>query len=296
MLTVDVEDYFQVSAFDHKIQRAEWDSMPCRVEANTERLLNIFADAQVYGTFFVLGWVANKFPQLIRRIADAGHELASHGYWHRLVYTLNHQDFRRDIKDSKDAIGNATGVEVTAYRAPSFSITSKSLWALDILAEEGFTIDSSIFPIRHDRYGVPDASPEIHQRETSSGEITEIPPSFWQSRIAKVPIGGGYFRLFPERLTERAIRSVRTEGRPAMFYLHPWEVDPDQPRIDGVGMKSRFRHYVGLQHTEHKLRNLLASQPFGRIDRTLALLREAAFWERTKKEISLAPTTETSST
>ena len=276
MLTVDVEDYFQVSAFDHRIKRDEWDSMPCRVEANTEHLLSIFSEANVKGTFFILGWVAKKHPELIRRIAEAGHELASHGYWHRLVYTLSREEFRRDIKDSKKAIGDATGVDVTAYRAPSFSITNKSLWALETLVEEGFQVDSSIFPIRHDRYGVPDASPEIHSRVTPAGSITEIPPSFWQSRIAKVPIGGGYFRLFPERLTSKAITAVRNEGRPAMFYLHPWEVDTEQPRIDGVGIKSRFRHYVGLQHTERKLRNLLLSHPFGRIDKTLKVVQQTA--------------------
>ena len=272
MLTVDVEDYFQVSAFDHRIKRDEWDSMPCRVEANTEHLLSIFSEANVKGSFFVLGWVANKYPKLIRRIAESGHELASHGYWHRLVYTLSREEFRQDIKDSKNAIGDATGVAVTAYRAPSFSITNKSLWALETLVEEGFQVDSSIFPIRHDRYGVPDASPEIHSRVTPAGSITEIPPSFWQSRIAKVPIGGGYFRLFPERLTSKAITAVRNAGRPAMFYLHPWEVDPEQPRIDGVGMKSRFRHYVGLTQTERKLRSLLSKHNFAPVNQILNLM------------------------
>ncbi len=276
MLTVDVEDYFQVSAFEHRIKRDEWDSMPCRVEANTEHLLSIFSEANVTGTFFILGWVAKKHPELIRRIAEAGHELASHGYWHRLVYTLSREEFRRDIRDSKKAIGDATGVAVTAYRAPSFSITNKSLWALETLVEEGFQVDSSIFPIRHDRYGVPDASPEIHSRATPAGSITEIPPSFWQSRIAKVPIGGGYFRLFPERLTSKAITAVRNQGRPAMFYLHPWEVDPEQPRIDGVGMKSRFRHYVGLTQTERKLRSLLSKHDFAPINQILNLMDRAS--------------------
>ena len=276
MLTVDVEDYFQVSAFDHRIKRANWDSMPCRVEANTERLLTIFSEANVQGTFFVLGWIARKYPQLIRRIAEAGHELASHGYWHRLVYQLSREQFRQDIIDSKDAISDASGIMVNAYRAPSFSITKKSLWALETLAEEGFKVDSSIFPIRHDRYGVPDAKPEIHTRATPAGDITEIPPSFWQSPIMKVPIGGGYFRLFPQSLTSRAITAVQNEGRPAMFYLHPWEVDPGQPRMDGIGIKSSFRHYVGLRHTERKLRELLASHSFGRVDITLKRIQQAS--------------------
>ena len=289
MLTVDVEDYFQVSAFDKKIKREQWDSMSCRVVHNTERLLTIFSEARVHGTFFILGWVANKYPQLIRRIADAGHELASHGYWHRLVYSVSPHDFRQDIKDSKKAIADATGVVATAYRAPSFSITTRSLWALEILVEEGFEVDSSIFPIRHDRYGVPDAKPEIHTRATPAGEITEIPPSFWQTRIAKVPIGGGYFRLFPERLTSKAITAVRDHGRPAMFYLHPWEVDSEQPRIDGVGFKSRFRHYVGLQHTERKLRRLLATHPFGRIDETLKQIRSTELQSDKAEHSSVAP-------
>ena len=289
MLTVDVEDYFQVSAFDHRIKRANWDSIPCRVEANTERLLTIFSEANVQGTFFVLGWIARKYPQLIRRIAEAGHELASHGYWHRLVYQLSREQFRQDIIDSKDAISDASGIMVNAYRAPSFSITKKSLWALETLAEEGFKVDSSIFPIRHDRYGVPDAKPEIHTRATPAGDITEIPPSFWQSPIMKVPIGGGYFRLFPQSLTSRAITAVQNEGRPAMFYLHPWEVDPEQPRFDGVGFKSRFRHYVGLQHTERKLQRLLATHPFGRIDETLKQIRSTELPSDKAEHSSVAP-------
>jgi len=271
MLSVDVEDYFQVSAFEHRIQRDQWDSMSCRVEANTDRLLTIFSDADVHGTFFVLGWVANKFPKLIQRIADAGHELASHGYWHQLVYNLKPEEFRQDLRDSRDAISSATGASVTAYRAPSFSITQKSLWALDVLVEEGFLIDSSIFPVRHDRYGMPDAIPEIHKRSTKSGDIIEIPPSFWQSPIAKIPIGGGYFRLLPQRVTTRAIKGVRDAGRPAMFYLHPWEIDPEQPRVARVGLKSRFRHYVGLNKTEQKLQNLLRRQSFGPIREALPL-------------------------
>jgi len=262
ILTVDVEDYFQVSAFEHRIQRDQWAGFPSRVEANTDRLLQIFADCQVSGTFFVLGWVAKHFPGLVRRIADAGHELASHGYWHKLVYSLTPDEFRQDIRDSVAAIGDAAGVTVTAYRAPSFSITNRSMWALDVLVEEGFTIDSSIFPIRHDRYGVPDARPDIHIRQTAAGPITEIPPSVGMLGPFKVPVGGGYFRLLPYALTDRAVRSIQTLQRPAMLYLHPWEVDPQQPRMQGVGARSRFRHYVGLQHTEQRLTKLLTNHPF----------------------------------
>ena len=270
MLTVDVEDYFQVSAFEHQIQRKDWHKMPCRVEPNTEKLLSLFNECGVSATFFVLGWVARKFPQLIQRIADSGHEIASHGYWHQLVYKLSPDEFRKDLQDSRNAIEEACGVRVTAYRAPSFSIVKDSLWALDVLTEEGFDVDSSIFPIRHDRYGMPDANPEIHLRQTKHGQIVELPPSIWQTPVTKVPIGGGYFRLFPLRVTDAAIRNVRALGRPAMFYIHPWEIDPQQPRVPSVGWKSRFRHYVGLDRTEQKLRKLLLNNPFDSVRNVLA--------------------------
>ncbi len=272
ILSVDVEDYFQVSAFEHRITRDEWPTLPCRVEASTDRLLQLFADHDVHGTFFVLGWVARRYPELVRRIAQAGHELASHGYWHRLVYDLTPEAFRQDIRDSREAIGDASGVAVTAYRAPSFSITERSMWALDVLVEEGFTVDSSIFPIRHDRYGVPDARPEVHQRQTATGFIVEVPPTVGTLGKFKVPIGGGYFRLFPLAVTQRAIDSVEAQQRPAMLYLHPWEIDPDQPRIEGVGMRSRFRHYVGLRRTESRLRSLLQSHRFTTMSNVLAQL------------------------
>ncbi|TWU21229.1 Peptidoglycan deacetylase [Novipirellula galeiformis] len=272
ILSVDVEDYFQVSAFEHRITRDEWPTLPCRVEASTDRLLQLFADHDVHGTFFVLGWVARRYPELVRRIAQAGHELASHGYWHRLVYDLTPEAFRQDIRDSREAIGDAAGVAVTAYRAPSFSITERSMWALDVLVEEGFTVDSSIFPIRHDRYGVPDARPEVHQRQTAAGPIVEVPPTVGTLGKFKVPIGGGYFRLFPLAVTQRAIDSVAAQQRPAMLYLHPWEIDPDQPRIEGVGMRSRFRHYVGLRRTESRLRSLLQSHRFTTMSNVLAQL------------------------
>jgi polysaccharide deacetylase family protein (PEP-CTERM system associated) len=272
VLTVDVEDYFQVSAFEHRVARDDWDSMECRVEANTDRLLQLFADCDVHGTFFILGWVAERYPSLVQRIAAAGHELASHGFWHRLVYDLSPDEFRRDIRDSRRAIADAAGVEVTAYRAPSFSITKQSLWALDVLVEEGFTIDSSIFPIHHDRYGIPGARTDIHVLQTASGPITEIPPSVWQTPLGNVPIGGGYFRLFPLSLTRRAIHGIQSFGRPAMLYLHPWEIDPEQPRIEGVGVRSRFRHYIGLHRTEPRLRCILQSEHFSPIGQ---LVREA---------------------
>ncbi|WP_417737619.1 XrtA system polysaccharide deacetylase [Rosistilla oblonga] len=257
ILTVDVEDYFQVSGFEHRIKRSEWEALPSRVEANTDRLLQLFEDCNVRGTFFVLGWVAHRYPELLRRIAAAGHELASHGYWHQLVYNLTPQQFRHDIRDSRSAIADATGQAVNAYRAPSFSITAKSMWAFEILAEEGFTVDSSVFPIRHDRYGVPDGRQEIHERQTAAGTIVEIPPSVALLGPLKIPVGGGYFRMFPIAMTMYAMRTIQNGQNPSMLYLHPWEVDPEQPRIPGVGFRSRFRHYIGLRRTEQRLKHVL---------------------------------------
>ncbi len=269
-LTVDVEDYFQVSAFSDRVCRTTWDALPCRVESNTDRILSLFDECQVRGTFFILGWVADRFPKLVQRIAAAGHEIASHGYWHQLVYDLSPEDFAQDLLLSRDAIGNACGATVTAYRAPSFSIVKRSWWALDVLAELGFTVDSSIFPIGgHDRYGVPDAPKEIHHISTPHGVVCEFPPSAWTRGRMNVPIGGGYFRLFPLAVTLKAVREVRKQGRPAMFYIHPWEIDPSQPRVKKIGLKTRFRHYVGMTKTELRLRRLLASVPFDRMDRVI---------------------------
>ncbi|QEG42473.1 XrtA system polysaccharide deacetylase [Roseimaritima ulvae] len=263
-LTVDVEDYFQVSAFEHRVSRSSWENRECRVEANTDKLLALFDRCDVRGTFFILGWVASHYPQLVQRIAAAGHEIASHGYWHRLVYDLTPEQFADDIQKSKAAIFDACQIEPTAYRAPSFSIVERSLWALDILSEQGFTTDSSIFPIRgHDRYGMPNAKQEIHTLPTASDRIQEFPPTLETVAGIKVPIGGGYFRLLPASVTSAAIRKIEAQNRPAMFYIHPWEVDPQQPRITGVGSKNRFRHYVGLKRTEAKLEKLISSHRFG---------------------------------
>jgi len=263
-LTVDVEDYFQVSAFADRVCRKDWDKYECRVEVNTDRLLSIFDQAEVQGTFFVLGWVAERYPDLVRRIAEAGHEIASHGYWHQLVYDLTPEEFAKDITDSREAIVNACGVEVTAYRAPSFSIVPRSRWALDILTEHGFTIDSSIFPIAgHDRYGDPDAIKSIHSIETRNGSILEFPPTAGHIGRLPLPIGGGYFRLFPLPLTQFAINQVRKSTGPAMFYIHPWEVDFRQPRIRNETRRTMFRHYFNLKRTEPRLRQLLSKCRFG---------------------------------
>jgi polysaccharide deacetylase family protein (PEP-CTERM system associated) len=274
-LTVDVEDYFQVSGFAERVSRRDWDKYECRVEASTDKLLSIFDEHRVRGTFFILGWVADRFPGLVRRIAAAGHELASHGYWHQLVYDLTPEEFAKDIERSKAAIADASGITVTAYRAPSFSITEKSMWALEVLAEHNFLIDSSIFPISgHDRYGCPEAVKEIHDIETPAGIIREFPPSAWSRGRAHVPIGGGYFRLFPLKLTCKAIDAVRRQGRPAMFYTHPWEFDPDQPRIRGTRWKNRSRHYVGLQRCAMKLHRMLNEFRFDCMSETFQKLNE----------------------
>ncbi len=269
-LTVDVEDYFQVSAFADRVSRHDWDRYTSRVQANTNRLLSIFDSAQVLGTFFVLGWVAERYPALVRRIAEAGHEIASHGYWHQLVYDLEPKEFEADIVASREAIFNACGVEVSMYRAPSFSIVPRSRWALDILVANGFKVDSSIFPIAgHDRYGDPDAPRSIHTIETTHGTIVEFPPTSGGVGRLPIPIGGGYFRLLPLRLTQFAINQVNKKVSPAMIYLHPWEIDPDQPRIGGVSKKSYFRHYTGLRNTEAKLQELLKTNRFSTVSNVL---------------------------
>ncbi len=265
-----MEDYYQVSAFEHRVSRSDWDQHESRVEANTDRLLALFDDCKVRATFFVLGWVAERYPALVRRIATSGHEIASHGYWHRLVYDLTPEQFAEDITASVDAIHNACGVRATAYRAPSFSIVERSLWALDILAEHGFTHDSSIFPISgHDRYGMPSVTPEIHTISTKRGDLLEFPPTASKISGVTVPVGGGYFRLLPRRVTSAAITQLERIDRPAMFYIHPWEIDASQPRIRGAGAKSRFRHYVNLARTEPKLRRLIQSHPFGTMQQSL---------------------------
>ncbi len=269
-LTVDVEDYFQVSAFEHRIHRDQWGKFESRVEENTDKLLKLFAEKNVRGTFFVLGWIAEHYPKLIQRIADAGHEIGCHSNQHHLLYDLSPGQFREDLLQGREAIKKACGIEATSYRAPSFSITSKSLFAIGTLVEEGFTLDSSIFPLKHDRYGMPDSVPDVHYLSVSGSKIIEFPPSVWESPMGKIPIGGGYFRLSPYWLTSRAIQGVREAGRPAMFYLHPWEIDPDQPVIANVGLKSHFRHYVGQKSTLDKLSRLLDNHRFAPISEVLS--------------------------
>lgn len=269
-MTVDVEDYFQVSGFADAVPRDTWDARQSRVVDNTNRILDIFAEANVRATFFVLGWVAERFPSLVRRIADAGHQIGSHGYAHRLVYDMTPDEFRADLRRAQDAIGLACGVLVDGYRAPSFSITARSLWAFDVLIEEGYTYDSSVFPIVRDRYGIPGSPRDVHLITREAGSLWELPPSTLRWSGVNLPIGGGgYFRLFPYAWTRAGIARINErEHRPAVVYLHPWEIDPAQPRIR-AGALNRFRHYVNLDRTEERLEQLLRDFCFAPLADTL---------------------------
>lgn len=270
-MTIDVEDYFQVSAFDDVVKREEWEARPSRVVSNTMRLLQLFDEYSVKSTFFVLGWVADRFPGLVRDIAAAGHELASHGYGHRIVYSQTPDEFREDVRRAKGTIENVSGQVVGGYRAPSFSITKNSLWALDVLVEEGYRYDASIFPIRHDRYGIPDAPRHTHVLTRPAGTLTEAPGSTVRVLGSNLPVaGGGYFRILPYWWTRWGIaRLNQTEKQPAIFYLHPWEIDPGQPRLHASRL-SRFRHYRNLDKAEARLKRLLTDFRFGMLKDVIA--------------------------
>jgi polysaccharide deacetylase family protein (PEP-CTERM system associated) len=264
-LTVDVEDYFHVSAFASSIHRDSWSSREPRVVSNTHKLLGIFEEFGARGTFFVLGWVAERYPKLVRDIAARGHEVACHGYSHRLVYEQSPQEFREETLRSKKLLEDVTGSPILGYRAASYSIVRESLWALDTLVELGFAYDSSIFPVHHDRYGIPDAERVPHRLSTPAKQsIVEWPLSTAKAFGFKLPVsGGGYFRLFPYWLTRWGLKSINEgERRPFVFYLHPWEVDPDQPRVSASWL-SQFRHYTNLGECERRLRRLLAEFNFG---------------------------------
>ena len=264
-MTVDVEEHFQVSAFAGSVSRESWATLPSRVEANTERVLDLFDRAGLRATFFVLGWVGERHPRLVRRIAERGHEVASHGYSHRLIYRQSPDEFREETRRSRRLLQDASGQPVDGYRAASFSIRRSNLWALDVLAEAGFRYDSSVFPVVHDRYGIPGAPRRIHRLATPGGaDIVEVPPSTVRlGRLTLPAAGGGYLRIFPGWVTRWAIdRLNRREGRAAVVYFHPWEVDPDQPRMRGPAL-SRFRHYTGLRTTTTKLEAMAARFAFG---------------------------------
>ncbi len=257
-MSIDVEEYFHASALERVAPRADWEGLPSRVVPTTRRLLELFAARGVRATFFVLGWVAERHPALVRDIASAGHEIASHGYWHQIVYSLTPDAFREDVRRSKGVLEAITGHAVTGYRAPSFSITRQSLWALDVLVEEGYRYDASIFPVRHDRYGIPDAPRHPYVLTRPAGSVREVPPSTVRVAGQNLAVaGGGYFRLLPYGWTRAGLSWLnRREGRPAIFYLHPWEVDAQQPRLP-VGWSTRIRHYGNLARTETRLARLL---------------------------------------
>ena len=276
--TVDVEDYFHVSAFASTIRPEDWDSYDCRVEMNTRKVLEIAAESGTHGTFFILGWVAKRYPELVKEILSAGHEIGCHSQWHQLVYELGPERFRTDLQESRDVLQDLVGSKVTMYRSPSFSITKKSLWALEILAEEGFSIDSSIYPVRHDRYGIPDAPLQPFLIETAGGPIAEFPGMVCRVAGTNVPVGGGgYLRLLPWAITSRLLSNVSRQGRPLNVYIHPWEFDPDQPRI-AASLKSRFRHYQNLNTTARKIRSLLTEFQLGKMSEVLdtAMLNEVS--------------------
>jgi polysaccharide deacetylase family protein (PEP-CTERM system associated) len=262
-LTVDLEDYFHVSAYSAQVKLEEWDNYPSRVVQNTERLLDILSRHQCRATFFVLGWVAEKKPEIVRRVAAAGHEIACHSLLHRRIFDLTPEEFRQDTRRAKVVIENVTGKSVYGYRAPSFSITRKSIWALDILAEEGFHYDSSIYPVDHPSYGVPDAPRVPHWIKTTNGRILEFPMPTLAIGSKRSPVGGGaYLRLLPYRYTRWSIRYLNgREKTAACIYIHPWELDPEQPRLRG-DMSARLRHYFGLGGTESKLESLLRDTEF----------------------------------
>jgi len=259
IISVDVEDYFHVQAFADMVDRKTWLSYPSRVEPNTERLLGLFDDFHIKATFFILGWVADLYPRLVRRIVAEGHEPACHSYWHRPIFALTPDEFREDTERAKDVIEQAAGVRVDGYRAPSFSITERSLWAFEVLAGLGFRYDSSIFPIPHDAYGIKNAARYPTCVKTPSGSIQEFPLATLRCKgVGNLPVaGGGYLRMLPFWYTRAGVHRLWGEGLPVVSYVHPWELDPGQPRLNG-SVRSKLRHYTGLKGAETRLRNLLS--------------------------------------
>lgn len=269
-MSVDVEDYFQVSAFEGVLSRAEWAGMELRVERNVDRILTLFDAHGARSTFFTLGWVAKRLPGMVRRIAEAGHEIASHGMEHHRVTGMDPATFRGDVRDSKALLEDISGQAVIGYRAPSYSIGRDNLWALDELAESGFRYSSSIYPIAHDHYGMPEA-PRFAFSPRDNG-LLEVPVTTFSLSGRSFPCGGGgYFRLYPYALSRWAIRRVNSKEREStVFYFHPWEIDPNQPRMAGIGAKTRFRHYLNLSRTEARLERLLSDFRWDRMDRVFA--------------------------
>ncbi len=272
-MSVDVEDYFQVSAFDGHIQRSQWDSLPHRVLRNTHIVLDLFAKNNTQATFFVLGWVAERYPELVKRIVAEGHELASHGYGHERATRQSQPEFRDDIRKAKNILEDLGAVEIKGYRAPSYSINKSNLWVHDELLEAGHQYSSSVYPVKHDLYGIPDAPRFAYRCENG---LLEIPITTTQLAGKNLPAGGGgFFRLYPYVLSRKIIQRVNQQDQQAtIFYFHPWEIDPQQPKQKGVGLKSRFRHYLNLHKTEKRLSRLLTDFKWQRMD-TL-FLKESA--------------------
>jgi polysaccharide deacetylase family protein (PEP-CTERM system associated) len=274
-MSVDVEDYFQVQAFADNVERSTWDERECRVERNTDSVLQLFNDAGIHATFFTLGWVAERYPQLIRRIVDQGHELASHGFAHFRVDEQTPEEFRDDIRRTKQLLEDIGGTPVTGYRAATFSIGEKNLWAFDVLREEGYAYSSSVNPIRHDFYGMPDA-PRFGFKPDGPAGIDEFPITTLRLGNRNFPCGGGgFFRLLPYTIYRWALRRVNAMDRePCIFYFHPWEIDPGQPRIPNTSFKTRFRHYLNLGRTASRLRALTRDFQWDRMDRVFFVTDE----------------------
>ncbi len=274
-MTCDVEDYFQVSAFAPHISRDSWTSLSCRVEANIDRILALMDEGQVKGTFFTLGWIAERYPAMVKRIVDSGHELASHGYAHLRASDQSAEEFLDDITRSKALLEDIGGQKVLGYRAPSFSIGSRNLWALDSLLQAGYRYSSSIYPIAHDHYGMPDASRFAFYPNGKDG-LLEVPITTVRLMQKNLPAGGGgYFRLFPYAVSRWFLQRVNNDDKqPGIFYFHPWELDPGQPRQQNIGMKTRFRHYVNLGRMEGRIKALTRDFRWGRMDEIFLVKNE----------------------
>lgn len=270
LFTIDVEEYFQVTAFEGVVARADWSRQPSRVEAAADRLLELLARGGVHGTFFTLGWIAERHPQLVRRIAEAGHEVASHGWWHRRIPTLTPDEFRADVRDARRILEDVSGQRVEGFRAPSFSIVPGYEWAFDILLEEGYRYDSSVFPIRRRGYGWPHAPSAPFTIARASGDLLELPMTTLAVGRLRLPAaGGGWFRQFPYGVVSAAFQQCERAGRPGVFYLHPWEIDPGQPRLP-VSWVTRQRHYRGIDATFARLERLLRDHRFTSVRGALA--------------------------
>jgi polysaccharide deacetylase family protein (PEP-CTERM system associated) len=267
-LTIDVEDYFQVSALAPYIKRASWDQQPCRIERNVERILEMLDAVQIKATFFTLGWIAERYPHLVKRIAEGGHELASHGYGHLRASDQSPAEFKDDVSRAKTLLEELSGQPVVGYRAPSFSIGEHNLWALDTLRDCGYRYSSSIYPVQHDHYGMPNAPRFAFAPVKHDQDFVELPATTVRLLGRNLPAaGGGYFRLLPYACSRWLLQRVnRADRQPCIFYFHPWEIDPQQPRPPGLDAKTRFRHYVNLRHTEPRLRRLMADFQWGRVD------------------------------